>query len=103
MLWTQEMKDLTATMEDKNCQKNSLKTYGVLTSVQLKSKGQCEKSKLKQLNFFYEKAKRKTWPFCVSFKKQRKIAEGFGIQPVPEENLKGWRCATDKPAPVTTI
>lgn len=49
------MADLNATMEYENFHKNSLKTYGALTSVQLKSKGQCEKSKLKQVNFFCKK------------------------------------------------
>lgn len=73
------MKDLTATMEDRNCQKNSLKTYGVLTSVQLKSKGQCEKSKLKQLNFFYEKANGKHDPFVCLLKNSAKLPRALAF------------------------
>lgn len=44
--------DLKATTECETFHKTSSETYGLLTSVQLKSKGQYEKSKLKQLNLF---------------------------------------------------
>lgn len=67
------MTDLSATTEDENFQKNSLKTYGLLTSVQLKSKGQCEKSKLKQLNFFCKKPNGKHDSFCLSFENSAEL------------------------------
>lgn len=52
-------------MEYENFHKNKVKTYGLLTSLQLKSKGQCEKSKLKQLNLFCKKPNENMTLVCL--------------------------------------
>lgn len=54
-----------STKERQNLHKNNVNTYGLLTWLQLKSKGQCEKSKLKELNFFCKKPNENMTPLFV--------------------------------------